>query len=118
MEVFRPQNVPESRLRQQPRRVMRVLHVGDGHRGIGDTVVNNGVYRHCHRVLREHLKSHRTGALVKSYNSVEVETGDAQIYPNERTNLVNTKCLQFLFYSPIKLGVTTRAVYKAIPRFE
>ena len=111
MEVFRPQNVPESRLRQQPRRVMRVLHVGDGHRGIGDAVVNNGVYRHCHRVLREHLKSHRMEVLVESYSSVEVEmpkftpmreptwsTRNAcSCWANPSLALLNVYCLQDIY---------------------
>ena len=67
MKVFRPQNVPERRLRQQPRRVMRVLHVGDGDCGVGDAVVDNRVYRHCHRILGQNLESHRAEVLVTMF---------------------------------------------------
>jgi len=48
-------DVPEGGLRQQTRGVMRVLHVSHGHRGVGDPVVDDGVYGDRHGVSRQDL---------------------------------------------------------------
>ena len=39
-----------------PGAVVSVLHVGDAHGGVADSVVDHRVHRHRHAVLRQHLR--------------------------------------------------------------
>ena len=56
MQVLGSQDVPQRRLSQQPRRVVRVLHVGHRHRRVRHAVVDDGVHGHRDGVPREHLE--------------------------------------------------------------
>lgn len=52
---MRAQHVAQRRLRQQAGGVVGVLHIRHRHGGIVNAVVDDGVDRHGHRVLGEHL---------------------------------------------------------------
>jgi len=54
-QVLRAQHVPERRLRQQTRRVVRVLHVGHRYGRVANAVVDHGVHAHRHRILGQDL---------------------------------------------------------------
>ena len=56
VEVLCAENVPQRGLREEARRVMRVLDVGHRDGGVGDPVVDHGVHRHGHGVLGQNLK--------------------------------------------------------------
>ena len=43
MQTLGAKNVPQCSLCQQPRRMMRILHVGHRHRGVAHPVVHDGV---------------------------------------------------------------------------
>ena len=50
MKVLGSQDVSQCGLRQQPRGVVSVFHVGHGDGGVGDAVIDDGVHRDRHRV--------------------------------------------------------------------
>ena len=56
MEVLGAENVPQRGLREEARRVVRVLDVGHGDGGVGDAVVDHGVDGHGHRVFGQDLR--------------------------------------------------------------
>ena len=56
MKVLGAEDVPQSRLGQQPGAVVGVLHVGHAHGGVTDPVVNHRVHRHRDTVLGQHLQ--------------------------------------------------------------
>jgi hypothetical protein len=52
-------DVAQGGLGEEAGRVVGVLHVGDGHGGVGDAVVDDGVHRHGHAVLGQNLQHPR-----------------------------------------------------------
>jgi len=56
LQRFGAQHVPESGLGQQPGRPVRVLHVGNGHCGVVDPVVDHRVHGYRHAVLGKDLE--------------------------------------------------------------
>ena len=56
MEVLCAQYVSQRGLRQEPRGVVRILHIGHGDCRVGDTVVDHGVHRHGHGVFGQDLQ--------------------------------------------------------------
>ena len=58
-ERLRAEQVAQRRLREEARRLRRVLDVDDRHHRVLDAVVDDGIHRHRHRVLREDLRRAR-----------------------------------------------------------
>ena len=61
-EVLGAEHVPQRRLRKQACRVVRVLHVCHRHSRVVHPVIDDGVDRHRHRVLRQHLRAQHARA--------------------------------------------------------
>ncbi len=59
VQVLGAQNVAQRRLGQEASRVMGVLHVGHRHGRVRHAKVNDGVHRHRHAVLGQHLNTGR-----------------------------------------------------------
>jgi len=54
-EILGAKDVTQRRLRKKASRSVDVFNVRDRHSGVWDAVVDDGVDRHRHRVLRQYL---------------------------------------------------------------
>ena len=56
MQIFGSKNISESGLRQKASGMMRIFNIGHWDCCVWHTIINDSVYRNCHRVFGQHLK--------------------------------------------------------------
>ena len=55
-QIFGSENVSERGGREKPGGSRGVLHIGDGHGGVIDAIVDDSIHGHCHGIFRKNLK--------------------------------------------------------------
>ena len=60
-QVLGTQHITQCCLCKEASGTVCILHIGDGHGGIGDLEVDNCIHGHCHAVSCQDLKIYRLG---------------------------------------------------------